>query len=235
MEAGSGSGVSDVGDLRTDATMSLEPGLRKRLEKVLSTLDDQGSLGPRLTGDAARLWQRVRKFISMNLISPEIDGDALELACYALQLPTRQGRGVISGRLGRTNLRDRCEQAAELLVNLMGPDVEEKLLDRTTRLLHEVPHRSPVIDEAKLMADALNLEDFGVIGLILQTVQLALQGEGVGDLAAAAEKREEYGYWEARLKDGFHFEPVRAIAVRRLAGGRKVAKMLADELKEDEP
>jgi hypothetical protein len=215
--------------------MSLEPGLRKRLEKVLSTLDDQGSLGPRLTGDAARLWQRVRKFISMNLISPEVDTDALELACYAMQLPTRQGRGVISGRLGRTNLRERCEQAAELLVNLLGADVEEKLLDRTTRLLHEVRHRSPVIDEAKLLADAVNLDDFGLIGLILQTVQMSLQGEGVVDLALAAEKREEYGYWEARLKDGFHFEPIRAIAVRRLAAGRKVAKMLVDELKEDQP
>jgi len=214
--------------------MSLEPTLLKRLEKVLSTLDDHGTLGPRLSGDAARLWKRVGKFIAMNLISPGVDGDALELACYALQLPTRQGKGVIAGRLGRTNLRDRCENAAELLVNLMGSDVEEKLLDRTTRLLHEIPHRSPIIDEAKLMADALNLEDFGVIGLILQTVQLSLQGEGVGHLATALEKREEYGYWEARIKDGFHFEPVRAIAVKRLAGSRKVAKMLADELKEDQ-
>jgi hypothetical protein len=215
--------------------MSLEPSLRKRLEKVLSTLDDHGSLGPRLSGDAARLWERVRKFISMNLISPGVDGDALELTCYALQLPTRQAKGITSGRLGRTNLRDRCENAAELLVNLMGADVEEKLLDRTTRVLHEIPHRSPVIDEAKLMADALNLEDFGVIGLVLQTVQLALQGEGVSHLSAALEKREEYGYWEARIKDGFHFEPIRAIAVKRLASTRKVAKLLSDELTEDHP
>jgi hypothetical protein len=214
--------------------MSLDPDLRKRLENVLRTLDDHGSLGPRLSGDAARLWGRVCKFVSMNLISPDVDSEALELACYALQLPTRQGKGVIAGRLGRTNLRDRCENAAELLVNIMGGDVAEPLLDRTTRLLHEIPHRSPIIDEAKLIADALNLEDFGVIGLILQTVQLALQGEGVSHLAAAAEKREEYGYWEARLKDGFHFEPVRAIATRRLAASRKVVKMLADELKEDQ-
>jgi hypothetical protein len=215
--------------------MSLQPDLRKRLEKVLSTLDDQGALGPRLTGDAARLWKRAAKFIAMNLIGPEVDVDALELACYALQLPPRQGRGVMSGRLGRTNLRDRCEQAAELLVSLMSSDIDEALLDRTTRLLHEIPHRSPVLDEAKLLADVLNLEDFGVIGLILQTVQLALQGEGVSDLSLATEKREEYGYWEARMKDGFHFEPIRAIATRRLASSRKVAKLLAEELKEDQP
>ena len=73
-----------------------------------------------------------------------------------------------------------------------------------------------------------------MIGLIVQTVQLALQGGGVGDLAAAAEKREQYGYWEARTKDGFHFEAVRAIANKRLANARKVAKMLADELGEDQ-
>jgi hypothetical protein len=215
--------------------MSLQPDLRKRLEKVLSTLDDQGALGPRLTGDAARLWKRAAKFVSMNLIGADADLDALELACYAIQLPPRQGRGVMPGRLGRTNLRDRCEQAAELLVSLMGSDIAEELLDRTTRLLHEVPHRTPVLDEAKLLADVLNLEDFGIIGLVLQTIQLALQGEGVADLSLAAEKREEYGYWEARTKDGFHFEPVRAIAIKRLANSRKVAKMLADELKEDQP
>ena len=214
--------------------MSLQPILRKRLEQVLSTVDDHGSLGPRLKGDAARLWKRLNKFNSMNLIGPHVDGDGLELACYALQLPSRQIKPIVAGRLGRTNLRDRCEQAAELLVSLMAADVDESLLDRTTRLLHEVPHRTPVIDEAKLMADALNLDDFGLIGLIIQAIQLGLQGEGVVDLATSAEKREEYGYWEARIKDGFHFEPIRAIAIRRLATSRKVAKMLADELKEDQ-
>ncbi len=213
--------------------MSLPSVLRKRLEQVLGTVDDHGSLGPRLKGDAARLWGRINKFISMNLIGPQVDADGLELACYAIQLPSRLGRGAVAGRLGRTNLRDRCEQAAELLVSLLGSEIDESLLDRTTRLLHEAPHRSPVIDEAKLMADALNLDDFGLIGLIIQAVQLALQGEGVADLAIAAEKREEYGYWEARIKDGFHFEPVRVIAIKRLATSRRVAKMLADELKED--
>ena len=63
--------------------MKLQPHLRSKLEKLLSTVDDQGSLGPRLKGDAARLWERVRKFAAMNLIGPEFDSDALELACYA--------------------------------------------------------------------------------------------------------------------------------------------------------
>jgi hypothetical protein len=213
--------------------MSLQPQLLLRLEQMLSTVDDQHSLGPRLNGDAVRLWQRVTSFTARGLIGSQVDREGLELSCYALQLPSRQGRGVIAGKLGRTNLRERCEQAAELLVGLMSQDVEEPLLDRTTRLLQEIPHKSPVIDEAKLLADALNLEDFGVTGLIVQTIQLGLQGEGVWELSDAADKREQYGYWEARLRDGFHFQPVREIALKRLETARQVAKMLRDELEQD--
>src|SRR5439155_26125793 len=112
-------------------------------------------------------------------------------------------------------------------------DIDEGLLDRATRVLQEMPHRSPMIDEAKLLADAVNLDDFGIVGLLTQMIQLARQGDGVSQLADGAEKREQYGYWEARLKDGFHFEPVRQIARRRLAHARQVATMLAEERKED--
>ncbi|HTW95355.1 MAG TPA: hypothetical protein VMD30_11205 [Tepidisphaeraceae bacterium] len=215
--------------------MSLDAKLRNQLQRVLSTLDDQGALGPRLAGDARRLWDRLGHFIAMDLVGPDVDAEGLELACYAMQLPTRQGRGLIAGKLGRTNLRERCEQAAELLVGLMANDIDEKLLDRTTRLLHEVPQRSPMLDEARLLADAVNLDDFGITGLVGQTVQLALQGEGIAELALAWTKREEYGYWEARLKDGFHFEPIRQVARRRLEKARQLAAQLQSELDEDKP
>jgi hypothetical protein len=98
-----------------------------------------------------------------------------------------------------------------------------------------MPHRPPVLEDARLLADAVNLEDFGLTGLVGQMIQLARQGDGIKQLVEGFEKREEYGYWEARLKDGFHFEPVRQIAKRRLARARQVATMLVEELKEDQP
>ena len=67
-----------------------------------------------------------------------------------------------------------------------------------------------------------------------QMIQLARQGDGVMQLAEGTEKREQYGYWEARLKDGFHFEAVRQIATRRLDHARQAAQMLLAELKEDQ-
>jgi len=207
--------------------------LSTTLRRALAVVDEHDSRGARLLDDAHRLWCRTERFLAMELIGHSTDVDAMELACYALQLPLRQIKMLPTGRLGRTNLRDRAEQSAELLVGLLGDQIDESLLDRTTRLLHELPQRSPVLDEAKVLADALNLEDFGVTGLFLQSIQTSRQGDGLIQLAQGCEMREQYGYWEARLKDGFHFEPVRQIAAQRLVSSRQVAALLLGELAED--
>ncbi len=96
-----------------------------------------------------------------------------------------------------------------------------------------MPHRSPILDEAKLLADAVNLEDFGVTGLVGQIIALSQQGEGLRQFADGCRNRDVYGYWEARLRDGFHFDAVKQIAQRRLERARQVAQMLEEELKED--
>jgi hypothetical protein len=216
--------------------MPLDAKLRQRLDQALGVVDDHGTAGPRLQDDAARLWRRVERLIAMNLVPPDgLDVEALELACYSLQLPLRRTRTLPTGKQQRTNLRDRAEEAAELLLGVAGGEVDELLLDRSARLLHEMPHRSPMLDEAKLLADAVNLDDFGAVGLALQSIQLARQGEGVAQLAEGCEARELYGYWDARLKDGFHFELVRQVAIRRLENARIVCGLLSAELREDAP
>lgn len=215
--------------------MPVEKKLKIILERALRAFDDAPPSGQRLVDDSARLWGRARKFIDLGLVAEGgIQLDALELASYAIHLPMRGGpKHATRGKMARAPLRDRAEQAAELLVGLVGEQADESLLDRTTRILHEIPHRQPILDEAKLLADAINLEDFGVAGLFVQTIELARIGDGVVQVAEGIEKREQYGYWDARLKDGFHFEPVRKIARKRLEHVRQVAKLLSQELAED--
>lgn len=212
--------------------MSLDAKLKRKLAQLLAAVDERDTRGPRLVDDAQRLYARIRKLMAMNLIA-EPDADALEVTCYALQLPMKQARPPTYGKLGRTNIRDRAEQAAELLVTFAAEQMDESLLDRTTRLLHEVPHRHPVVEDARLLADAISLDDFGATGLIVQTIAHARQGDGINQLLEGYQKRDEYGYWEARLKDGFHFEPIRQIAKRRLARARQIVGLLAEELQED--
>jgi hypothetical protein len=217
---------------RKEAGMLLDAKLKRRLQQLLSVVDEHETHGPRLLDDAQRLSARVRSFIRMKL-AEDVDADALELACYAIQLPMRHIKAVFTGKLGRTNLRDRCEQAAELLLGSLGHETDEDLLDRTSRILQEMPHRNPMVDEAKLLADAVNLDDFGLVGLILQTIHLTRLGDGLSQVAEGLEKRDQYGYWEARLKDGFHFPQVRQIAKRRLDHARHAAKLLTSEMDED--
>jgi hypothetical protein len=209
--------------------------VRQRLLRALAIVDEHGTTGPRLVDDADRLWRRVQALLRMGLLPPEADQEALELACYALQLPMRHSKLLPVGKLGRTNLRERVEQAAELLVTALGKDIDDGLLDRTTAMLGQLPQRNPALGEAKLLADALNLNDFGVSAFIIRCIQLGLQGDGITQVADANEKREQYGYWEARLKDGFHFEPVRQLARRRLERARQVNKLLGEELGGDVP
>jgi hypothetical protein len=216
----------------TNAPMPLDAKLLESLAQALAVVDEHGTTGPRLVNDAARLWRRSRRFIAMHLVPQGLDLDALELACYAIELPMRRSRVLPGGRPARTTLRERAEESAELLLGVAA-DAGEELLDRTTRILQEMPHRAPKLDEARVLADAINLDDFGMTGLIQQALQLARQGEGVLQLAEGLEKRDQYGYWEVRLKDGFHFEPVRQIARARLDNARQVALSLMKELHED--
>ncbi len=218
--------------------MSFDEKLRRRLELLLAVVDEREapeSRGPRLMDDAARLWRRIRHFISLGLVTAQPDTDALELACLAMQLPMRSTKAAAGGKLGRISLRDRAEQAAELFTESVAGEIDESLLDRTARLLHETPQHPPVIEDAKLLADAVNLEDFGLVGLTQQTLQLARQGDGIVQLLDGLKKREQYGYWEARLKDGFHYEIVRQIARKRLDHLRQAAALLGEELVEDGP
>jgi len=214
--------------------MSLDTKLVQRLVKALAVVDDHGTIGPRLRQDAQRLWKRLGRFQQLGLLTHVVDLDALELACYGLQLPLRQAKRLPTGKPVRASLGDRAEEAAEMLVGLLEETADESLLDRTTRLLHEMPHRSPMLDEAKLLADAVNLDDFGVIGIVNQITQLARHGEGLDLFADGLQKREQYGYWEARIREGFHFLAVRNIAEARLARAREVAKLLVADMREDD-
>jgi hypothetical protein len=209
--------------------------VRQCIGRLLGVVDESGTEGPRLLDDAQRLWRRVQRFLDQGFIGPDANREALELACHALQLPMRQRKLLPTGKLGRTSLKDRAEHAAELLVSQVDEIASDELLDQTTRILQELPQRTPVLDEARLLADAVNLDDFGVTGMIAQAMQMSRAGDGVKQVAEGCEKREQYGYWDARLRDGFHFPPIRELAKRRLAAARTVCRLLTNELNEDAP
>src|SRR5947207_14882543 len=202
--------------------------------RLLTVVEAGGVKGLRLIEEGKRLCKRVCLFVHMKLAENSLDEDALELACFALQLPSRNAKLLIPGKMGQVSLKDRCEQAAELLISTASEHVDSELLERATTILREMPHRNTKMEEARLLADSVNLDDFGITGLIMQAMQMSRQNAGVEQVADGFGKRQQYGYWEARLKDGFHYEPVRKVARERLKYASQVVDLLLGELKEDQ-
>ncbi len=206
----------------------------KQIQKHLQT-DENGKPIPRLIADGKRLFSRIASFHEMSLTSKTPNMELLEIACYALQLPQRQISQIAGARFGQLSLKQRCEQASELLVTLLGEHSDDKKLDLITSILSDVPAKSPRSDEAKLLADAINLDDFGLVGLLNTTTSMALAGQGIDALIDGARKRDVYGYWESRLRDGFHYNPIRLIAEKRLGAARRWLEKIDAELNEDQP
>jgi hypothetical protein len=204
--------------------------LREEIAKVVDELSPAASI--RLLDDADRLWTRIGRLIGRGLVDPQVDAEALELACLALQLPMIKSLSPQVARLGQMNLRDRAEQSIEIMISLLGSLLPEAVLDRASRLLHELPQKSPMLDEARLLADAVNLDDFGLSGLLLATLAQSRAGQGLAQVIEGFQKRRQYGYWEARLKEGFHFEPVCQMARQRLVEAYKFIDNLQKELGE---
>lgn len=210
--------------------------LRSRLERALG--QPAGHPGkaraakPSLSRAAEELFRRALAIARMELGGVTVDRDSLETASLALHLPFGNPRAMKPSSMGVFSISDRCGQSAELLISL-GED--DDATERATRLLGECPRRATPLSEARVLSDALNLEDFGIAGLCRAAAMIVQPGGSLAGLADAFHKREQYGYWDARLKDGFHFASTRDIARSRLESARAGIKLLLGELQEELP
>jgi hypothetical protein len=161
--------------------------------------------------------------ISLQLInSPNVP--ALELAIEAIHAPSSRR----PEKTGRQSWRQRATAAANSLSKLF-PSIDLALLNQTKNILRQAMQPRPALDDSRLFADAMNLEDFGIHGLLQHALHLGSIGADLPQLLESFEQQEQYGYWEARLKEDFHFEPTRQLAARRLDHLRSVAAMLKEE------
>lgn len=107
---------------------------------------------------------------------------------------------------------DAAETAADQLKDILpAPD-----MDLMIRILKEHRKRDTQLAEAKHLADALAMEEFGMIGLWNQSRQFHNAGKTIEQLLKLWKAQHDYGYWESRLRDGFHYEVSRKAAKDRL-------------------
>ena len=108
---------------------------------------------------------------------------------------------------------DAAELASDQLKDLLPQNDLELML----RILQEQRRRDTKLPEAKLLADALAMEEFGLIGLWNINRQFHASGKSLEQLLKLWKAQHDYSYWESRLREGFHYDVARRAAKDRLA------------------
>ena len=107
--------------------------------------------------------------------------------------------------------------AAELAADQLKDLLPHNDLDAMLRILQEHRRRDTKLPEARLLADALSMEELGMVGLWNLSRQFHASGKSLEQFLKLWKAQHDYGYWESRLRDGFHYEAARRAAKDRLA------------------
>ena len=95
-------------------------------------------------------------------------------------------------------------------------------LQRAVRAVRQCNDRKSDLVEGRILCDAENLDQIGPQALDVMVRKLLSEGRAMADLVAAWDRQEEYHYWQARIKECFHFSPVRDLAQQRWESMRRL-------------
>jgi hypothetical protein len=115
-----------------------------------------------------------------------------------------------------------CDQLADLL--------SARQLETVSDVITGIKQMQPDRPETKLIADADNLEEFGLLGILLEVRSAQAAGKSARQILEGWNRRQEYHYWDARIKNAFHFETTRSLARERLANMSHVYELLCHEI-----
>lgn len=119
--------------------------------------------------------------------------------------------------------------AAELAADQLKGHIPAADLDQMLLILREHRRRETTLPEARVLADAIALEEFGLIGFWNQCRQFHAMGKSLEQLIKLWKAQHDYSYWDNRLRDGFHYEAARRAATERVARMRGVYESLQRE------
>ena len=83
------------------------------------------------------------------------------------------------------------------------------------KIIIESGDRFTKMVEAMILSDARNLEDMGAVGIFSELARSASSGKNPSELLNTWQRKVDYQYWDARLKESFRFPSVRQLAQQR--------------------
>lgn len=128
-----------------------------------------------------------------------------------------------------SNDADVCDRSTQMVSTQLATVISDTRIDKVNQIIKESSSRFSSMTEAMILSDARNLEDMGTVGLLHEFRRNIIHGKSISDLLESWKCKIEYGYWQARIKESFRFDPVRGIAQQRLANAASLMDRLAAE------
>lgn len=181
------------------------------------------------TGNGRDLWLwehslRVMRLAEMLATMPDLEAEQPDPTAAALAglfydagwaIQARDGGLLPSQVLARPTSNIQRELAAGALIERCARRIEPEIASLAADAIRECNNRQTTMPEARVVSEAANLDEFGIMYAVRQLRQVHAEGRRIEDVLSSWNKQREYRYWEARL-DGLRFGLSRDIARDRL-------------------
>jgi HD superfamily phosphodiesterase len=121
------------------------------------------------------------------------------------------------------------QYSAELAGDRLAGRLPQRQLEFVQEVIRHAHDAAGNIPESKILSDADSLDDIGALGIWRDLMRNILEGHAVDEAVRTWQRREEYGYWEARMREALQLETSRRLAAGRLAAARAFMQQLARE------
>ena len=187
------------------------------------------------------LWDRAQRLVrnvehicrlpELAEVSLQIDRFCLIAATYfsevGLTLLLEQQGTVATPATANGNGNGLLDFSIDVVNEKLSGVLEKLKTDKISRIITESGSPFTTMTEAMILSDARNLDDMGAVGIFNEFRRYVIGGKAVSDALQIWKSKIDYQYWQARIKDSFHFESIRKLASQRFSA----AEHFMDQLK----
>ncbi|NIA16905.1 MAG: hypothetical protein GWO86_01025 [Planctomycetes bacterium] len=177
------------------------------------------------TCDGHRLWHRMLRVVHNveHIINLEdlaeadvpIDRFSLVVAAYFSDVCFAHKDNPMTQTPRPSQSKTSLEVSAQIAAQKLSSVLSKAQKINVGNIITESSNRFTQMTEAMILSDARNLDDMGAVGIFSELGILLSQGKNPSELLNAWQRKVDYRYWDARLKENFRFSSVRQLAQQR--------------------